>query len=315
VEFRTEIFPKEQPGKIGYDSKIFSLGSCFAVNMSEKFEYFKFHSRVNPFGIIFNPISLEKLIRNSLSGREFSEENLYFHNERWHCFDVHSDMSGADPEKVVWHLNAALAKTRESLLSASHIIITLGTAWVYRKKSGGAIVANCHKVPQTEFQKELLSVSIIRESVGRINKMIREVNSQAKIILTVSPVRHIKDGVVESQRSKANLLAGLHEALDEGGACYFPSYEIMMDDLRDYRFYAADMIHPNSVAIDYIWDKFVGAWISEEAKVLMLKVDAVRKALAHRSFNPGSEAHRKFLENLRSKVDELRMAGVEIELP
>lgn len=308
MQFSTTIPIPNHPFPISYSSKIVSLGSCFAENMGEKLQYYQFQNTVNPFGIIFNPVSIGKIIRKAIAKEYFTETDVFFHNGAWHCFDVHSQCSHPDKEVLLDNLNTTLETTRQQLTEATHILITLGTAWVYRN-SGGAIVANCHKVPQKEFAKELLSVAQIEQSLKNITDLIAEVNTEAKIIFTVSPVRHSKDGFVQNLQSKSHLITALHAVLstDDQRQSYFPSYEIMMDELRDYRFYAEDMLHPNPTAIEYIWERFTETAVSPEARITMEEVAAIQKALAHRPFNPNSESHQKFLQNLNQKINTLAL--------
>ena len=189
---------------------------------------------------------------------------------------------------------------------ATHVVITLGTAWVYRLIEKDRIVANCHKVPQKKFLKELLSGDEISESLAAIVSLIRDFNKNVGIIFTVSPVRHLKDGFVENSLSKANLISGIHQIVEPRKQIhYFPSYEIMMDDLRDYRFYKEDMLHPNKTAVDYIWENFKKTWINEEAFSFMQEIDSIQKGLAHRPFNPTSEKHRMFLADLNKNMEQL----------
>lgn len=308
MQFTTPIPIQKSSHQIDYNSKIVSLGSCFAVNIGEKFEHFKFQNTINPFGILFHPLALEKIISKAISKEKFTEENIFFHNERWHCFDVHSDLSTSDKEDFLQTLNSNLELLHNHLSNCSHVIITLGTSWVYRKIETDKIVANCHKVPQKEFKKELLSVEEIKKSLERIVDSVLKLNPEAKIIFTISPVRHIKDGFVENQWSKANLISAVHETISSklSTANYFPSYEIMMDELRDYRFYAEDMIHPSQTAIDYIWKRFSETWISEEAMTTLQEIENIQKGLNHRPFNNESEQHQKFLDNLQQRIEVLK---------
>lgn len=310
MQFTTQIPILKSDYLIDYNSRVVSLGSCFAVNIGQKFDYFKFRNINNPFGILFSPTALEKFIGFAVNNKTFTEADIFFHNERWHCFDAHSDMSHQKKDILLASLNDAVALTYDDFKKASHIIITLGTAWVYRKNSDNQLVANCHKVPQKEFSKELLSVESIKQSLHNIVDYISSVNANAAITFTVSPVRHIKDGFVENQRSKANLVSALHDVLatrnTQPATHYFPSYEIMMDELRDYRYYAPDMIHPSQMAIDYIWERFTQAFIAEEAFKTMLQVDAIQKGLQHRPFNPDSASHTAFMANLQLKIKSLQ---------
>jgi hypothetical protein len=284
-----------------------SLGSCFAENMSLKLDYYKFQNYCNPFGIIFNPISIEKLINRVVEKSYYTEKDIFFHNEHWHCFELHSQLSNPEKEVFLSSINGLIESTREKIEQASQIIITYGTAWIYRLRESQIIVANCHKVPQREFDKELLSVSSIKQSISNTIAMIRSINPRVNFIFTISPVRHIKDGFVENQLSKSHLFTALHAILnkDDANLIYFPSYEIMMDELRDYRFYAEDMLHPNQVAIDYIWERLVDATISPNAKETMKEIDSIQKSLQHRSFNPNAHSHQKFEAKLQAKIAKI----------
>jgi hypothetical protein len=289
---------------------VLSLGSCFAENMAEKFDYFKFQNETNPFGIIFNPVSIEKLFNRICKLELFGEKDVFFHNERWHSFEAHSDLSNSDRQELLETLNKAVTETNKKIQEATHLIITYGTSWIYRNIESDEIVANCHKVPQKQFSKELLSVEVIQKSIQNIIDLIQTLNPNINFIFTISPVRHIKDGFVENQLSKSHLFTALHQVLKTHNSKlithnYFPSYEIMMDELRDYRFYADDMLHPNQIAIDYIWKLFSENYIAESSISTMNEVDEIQKSLRHRSFNPESEQHQKFLANLQKKINLL----------
>ncbi len=307
MHFTTRVPIGHYNNQIGYNSSVVSLGSCFAVNIGAKFDHFKFRNVTNPFGILFHPLALEKFVSFAVNGKTFTEADIFFHEGRWHCFDAHSELSDADPENLLRNLDAAVKSANAELTNASHLVITLGTAWVYRHTSSGNLVANCHKIQQKQFTKELLGVQEIEQSIRGIMRMVLTLNPYINFIFTVSPVRHIKDGFAENQRSKAHLIAGLHEAIGSNDrAFYFPSYEIMMDELRDYRFYAGDMIHPSQQAIDYIWERFADACILTESKSLMAEIDSIQKGLSHRPFNPDGEQHQKFLHALQQKISTLR---------
>lgn len=308
MQFRTQIPIEKSNRQIDYSSKIVSLGSCFAVNMGDKLDYFKFRNITNPFGILFHPLALEKFILYAISGKQFTEKDIFYHNERWHCFDAHSDLSNPDKEALLNNLNTALLTTKNNLKEASHLIITLGTAWVYTYLESGNMVANCHKVPQKEFSKGLLSTEIIKESLFSLIQEVLRINPSVQIVFTVSPVRHLKDGFTENQWSKSNLISALQDVLniEEDTCSYFPSHEIMMDELRDYRFYAEDMIHPNNVAIDYIWERFAESWISQEVLPVMREADGIQKSLLHRPFNPDSSQHTEFVNKLNQRITAIQ---------
>jgi len=308
MNFTTKIPISKSNFQIDYASKIVPLGSCFALNMAEKFDYFKFQNTCNPFGILFHPLAIEKIIFKAINLDFFTVGDIFFHNECWHCFDIHSDLSNVNKEEFLQTVNELIKVTNKQITEASHIIITFGTSWVYRNKRSKNVVANCHKVPQNQFDKEILSVATIEKSIQNTIDLIGKVNPNCQLIFTVSPVRHIKDGFVENQRSKANIISALHSVLEVSNSKqkYFPSYEIMMDELRDYRFYSEDMLHPTQVAIDYIWERFCEATISENAFLTMEAVETIQKGLSHRPFNPNSESHLKFINQLESKISKLK---------
>ena len=316
MQFTTKIPIQKSSFPIDYDSKILLLGSCFAENMGEKFDYFKFQTTINPFGIIFNSVSIEKLIRRSIEKRKFTENDIFFHNDLWHCFEVHSELSNSDKDVFLESLNDLIRSTNKQLSDSTHIIITLGTSWVYQNIASNEIVANCHKVLQKQFTKELLSILQIEESLESIISLVHSVNPNCKFIFTVSPVRHIKDGFVENTLSKAHLIAAIHSVLNRKFSTslelttqnniYFPAYEIMMDELRDYRFYAEDMLHPSQTAIDYIWIQFFENYISESQFGLMNDICSIQKGLKHRPFNPNTESHQKFLHQLELKIKTIQ---------
>lgn len=305
MKLYTEIplFPKEN--QIDYSSKILLLGSCFSENIGAKFDYFKFQNTQNPFGIIFNPASIENLVIRAVDNTSFTEADIFQYDGLWKCFDAHSELSSLTKNVLLTNLNSALENLREALFSSTHIIFTFGTAWIYRSLESDQIVANCHKLPQNNFKKELLSIEEISSSLKNISDKILKINPNAILINTISPIRHIKDGFVENTLSKAHLISAIHHFLNKQSV-YFPSYEIMMDELRDYRFYAEDMLHPNKTAIEIIWKKFSDVWISRESESLQKEIAAIQSGLLHRPFNPKREAHLQFLEKLQIKIDKLQ---------
>lgn len=308
MQFFTKVPISASLNSISYQSKIVSIGSCFAENMGEKFAFYQFQNTTNPFGIIFNPVSIEKIIRRVISKDYFSDKDIFFHNERWHCFEIHSELSHSDKEYFLTHLNEILDSFFEEISTATHFIITLGTSWVY-KTNESKVVANCHKVPQNQFSKLLLSTIEISESLHNSIDLVSKVNPKCQFIFTISPVRHIKDGFVENQVSKSHLTSAVYDLVQNqyeiSNLSYFPSYEILMDELRDYRFYSEDLLHPNTTAIDYIWTRFVETNVDKTSISTMTEVEAIQKGLQHRSLNPESLSHKKFLENLNVKIEKV----------
>ena len=298
-----------QPQKfnqIDYNSKILLLGSCFSENIGKKFSYFKFQSTVNPLGILFHPLAIENLITRAINKDYYLDSDLNYNNEQWSCLDAHSKLNNASKEVLLTELNIEIDNTHHQLKEATHVVITLGTSWVYRHIASDVIVANCHKLPQKQFLKELLSIEQIAESLDAVFSLIKSVNPKVSVLFTVSPVRHIKDGFIENTRSKSHLLAAIHQVVEpRKQSHYFPSYEIMMDELRDYRFYNIDMLHPSMLAVDYIWKKFKMVWFSEDALKISETVESIQTKKAHRPFNSSSEAHQQFLKKLQSEIDDL----------
>ncbi|WP_158962410.1 GSCFA domain-containing protein [Myroides fluvii] len=308
MKFSTVVPVSYTGKKITYEDKILCMGSCFAVNIGEKFKAYQFQQIINPFGILFHPKAIEKLVEYAVKGYEFTTSDVFEHQEIWSSFVAHSDLNELEQEDIVTKLNVKLFDLQMALRESTFIALTFGTAWVYALKETGEIVANCHKVPNTQFDKRLLSYEEVVESYKHIITLIRTVNSEAHILCSISPVRHIKDGFVENQRSKSILLAALHQALavvQDAKVNYIPVYEIVMDELRDYRFYKEDLIHPNDMAIQYVWERFVAHYVDEQMDAVMKKVDEVQKGLNHRPFNPTAEQHLKFLDSLIEKIDDL----------
>ena len=307
MKLQTNISIKQQADNlIDYHSKILLLGSCFSENIGNKLSYYKFQSKQNPFGILFHPKAIENLISRAIKEELYTEKELTFNNERWHCLDAHSSISAADKNVLLKNLNSALIHTKKQLKEATHVFITLGTSWVYRYSETNAIVANCHKIPQKEFSKELLSVAEVSKILEQCIALLKSINKTVSVTFTVSPVRHLKDGFIENTRSKAHLIAAIHTVINsENNTYYFPSYEIVMDELREYRFYNEDMLHPNTTAINYIWEKFVFSWFSREAQDTMQEVETVQRGISHRPFNEKSEQHQQFLKKLDIKKGNL----------
>ena len=309
MKLTTPIKLSRQNPPINYSSKVLLLGSCFAQNMGEKLEYYKFQQCTNPFGILFHPVAIEKLIARAVNQNWFTSKDIFLQNEQWHCFLAHSKLSNTSEEDLISALNSALEKLRFSLLEASHVVFTFGTAWVYKHLEKDTIVANCHKVPQKEFVKHLLSPDDVSDVLLGIETKLRTINPTCSIINTVSPVRHIKDGLIANSRSKAHLIAGVQEIVSpDKFNYYFPSFEIMMDELRDYRYYKEDLIHPNQTAIAIIWNAFTGSWICPETAALQKKIATIQSGILHTPFNENSKAHIHFKKDLEVQISQVQKA-------
>ena len=308
MKFRTEIpLKKQEQHLVDYNANLLLIGSCFSENIGNKLSYYKFSNLVNPYGILFHPLAVEKTILEGTHQFQYTKNDLYFHDKLWLSLHHHTKFSSYSLDETLTRINNGIECLHSSLKKASHIIITLGTAWIYRFLETDTIVANCHKIPQKKFAKEILSIPKITKSLELIISLINSLNKKASIIFTVSPIRHLKDGFIENQQSKAYLIAAIHQVIASKNIFYFPAYEIMMDELRDYRFYKEDMVHLNQTAINYIWEKFMETWISKAAIATMQEVDSIQKGLLHKPFNPTSEKHQDFLKKITIKKNELQL--------
>lgn len=303
MDFRTELVPKPEPhGSINYHSKVVLLGSCFAEHIGDKLDYHKFQMVQNPFGALFHPLALETSIINAINEKEYEIDDLIESQGLWCSFDAHSRLNSPDEDQVLNNLKLAVNRLHNGLKDATHLIISLGSAWAYRHISSDRLVSNCHKIPQKQFLKELSSVESISESLAGIIQLVKSLNSNIRIVFTISPVRHLKDGFIENNRSKSHLLAAVHDVVDALDKIhYFPSYEYMLDDLRDYRFYKEDLVHPSASAVEYIWQKFVETWFDKDVHDTMKTVDQIQKGIAHKPFHESSKEHVEFLDKLEGK--------------
>ena len=291
MKFRTEIEVVPWRQKIEYGDTILCLGSCFASNIGERLAERKFSVSVNPTGILFNPASIARMVERIEAKKLVTTEDVFLSDGRWLSFDFHSSLSGASAEEAINTINTHIASSNTTLKRANVLIITLGTAWAYRLCSSNDVVANCHKQPHSAFRRELMSVAEIVDSLERIISC-----TTAHTVLTVSPIRHLGEGLADNSLSKALLRVAVEEFRKRHAEriTYFPSYEIMLDDLRDYRFYGDDLVHPTSMAVDYIADKFFEAALSANAKHKMEEISKIVSAANHRPQNPHSEQHRVF---------------------
>ena len=299
MDFRTTFPIPTFDRKIGISSKLLSMGSCFSTMIGDKLEERKFKVLNNPFGTIFNPVSLFGLLHGSLIHQPVDESLLVEHDQRYYHLNAHSDLSSGQKDLLLVNIEERQDVCREYLTEASHIFITLGTAYVYELAADGQIVANCHKQPKSLFNKRLLGVEEMINSFKGFNQALKVINPTAEIIVTVSPVRHIKDGIPENQLSKSLLRVFSHEMAKMcPQVSYFPSYELMMDDLRDYRYYKDDLIHPTAFAENYIWEQFKNAYFDQETLEIIKKIDGILNDLRHRPFHPQGASHQQFLQKM-----------------
>ena len=316
MQFRTEINPQPNNHQISHHGKLVLIGSCFAESIGRKLEYYKFPVTVNPFGILFNPVSIANAVRFICDKKLFAETDLVSHDGLWHSFYHHGSFSKSDKQECIDIINKNITDARSALEEASTVVITLGTAFVWEHLQSKIIVSNCHKIPGKQFTQYMLSVEQTEEQLKTICENIFNVNPSATVIFTVSPVRYLIHGAHANQLSKATLLLAIDNVMKTmelkptSLIQYFPSYELLMDDLRDYRFYADDMVHPSQQAVDYIWEHFADTYFSTETKVLNKKIDAYQKALNHRILNEDSESGRAFVKYIETLREELVLNNI-----
>lgn len=295
----------DSPFPIAHSSKILSMGSCFAQTIGQKLKDAKFEILINPFGTIFHPMSIARLLDGAIFTDPFDDTLILERDGMFFHYEAHSDLTGKSKAELLGKLDHQRDLVLDYLKTGTHLILTLGTSWGYELPDQG-LVANCHKQPQSLFNKRLWEAKEMKLPLKSLFDNLHQINPNLRIILTLSPVRHLKDGVSENQLSKS-ILRGLCADLEKyhPQATYFPAYEVMMDELRDYRFYKSDLIHPSEEAEEYIWEKWKKASFSEETQAKVTAIEKIRLELSHRPLNPGSDSHRKFLQNLLLKLERL----------
>lgn len=316
-KFQTQVARPAYPWWTGYGRRHLFLGSCFTENVGRRMAELKLSTLVNPFGILYNPESIARSLEMLLENRQFGVDDLFSHDGLWHSAHHHGRFSGIDRDKVLDTINAELAEAADCLTGADFLFLTFGTAWVYQDKASEQVVANCHKLPHDRFRRIRLSVDDIVERYVVLLERLWLINADAKVIFTISPIRHWKDGAVANQQSKATLILAVDrilQAVPREKADYFPAYEIVMDELRDYRFYAEDMLHLSDAAVNHIWSIFCQALLDDDCLAIMPKMQKVLKAMAHKPLHPGSEGFRRFAESLARDIRALGAHFPETDL-
>lgn len=307
---KTPIHPS-----VTYSKQLISLGSCFADQIGRKLVNHRFNIECNPFGIIYNPYTLCQQLRKSIDALPPSEEGFLVNDDIWYHHDYHSSVNGESQEQLQSKLTSLHNTMRTQLASADILILTLGSAMVYRHTESNQMVGNCHKVPQAQFTQEMLTSREITTRLSTTLAAIWDVNPDLQVILTVSPVRYLKDGAINNTRSKAQLITStmlLEERHRQ--VSYWPAYEIFMDQLRGYRWVESDLVHPNAAAIDIIWEAFAESAMSEKTISILDRVKKINGQLSHRPFNPNSTSHLKFVHNLKAQITQFNSEYPEIPL-
>lgn len=307
ISFTTPVeWPKGVP-PFSQNQSMLLMGSCFATEMGARLLRAKFDCDLNPFGVLYNPLSIAEALCDMLDGRLYTADDLFCHEGLWHSWMHHSDFSGSSPDEVVKQINARLTKAHQRMPQLRRVVLTLGSAFVYRLAESGRVVGNCHKMAERLFRRERLGMDEVTQALSSVFERLFRLNPEMKILLTVSPIRHLRDGLHENQLSKSTLLLAADALCRQYPAqvCYLPIYEVMMDELRDYRFYADDLTHPSAMALDYIWNTLIDKCFTDEAKVLVQECEAISKALSHRPLHPESDAYKRFLEQTLLKIERL----------
>ena len=308
MKFRTEVDIQESEHKIGIEDKIFSIGSCFASEMSDLLKKGQLQTVYNPFGTIFNPYSINNAVKRLHDSEFYTEEDLITYDDEYISLDHHTGFDTRYIHQTLEKINDKIVEGNQFLQETNWVIITYGTSFIYEFLPKKKLVANCHKIPQKFFEKRLLTQQEIADADYNTILNLKDIcKDDVQILFTVSPVRHTKDGMVENQLSKSKLITAVHEMISGMENClYLPVYEMMMDDLRDYRFYKEDMIHPNSQAGNYIFEKFGKAYFSHETKDFIKETFKLSKALEHRTDDEKNPKYIEFKEKLSQRIEDQR---------
>lgn len=306
--FRTEVEISSAKKKISYEDQLITMGSCFSDNIGQRMKSAFFSVDVNPFGVLFNPISIKNSLEILVNNRLFSEDDLFKHGSLWSSFSHSTLFASANKAECLNNINQRIEATAIHLRQADFLLITFGTAWVYELSTTGEVVSNCHKLPANNFVRKRLTIDEIVTTYSDILKELHKLNPELQVIFTVSPIRHWKDGAHENNLSKSILLMAIELIKEQYDFIdYFPAYEIQMDELRDYRFYASDMLHPSETAIDYIWEKFSQAYFSAETLQAKTELEQLRITMNHRPIHQASEEYKLFLQSLEKKKKGLML--------
>lgn len=307
MDFRTPVtLPADLP-PVAHTNGLLLLGSCFATHIGQRLTTARFRCDVNPYGVLYNPLSISAALHELMDGKEYGPDDLFFYRDSWHSPMHHTDFSAASQEEALRNINSRLHATRAAWEGLDRLLLTWGTAYVYRNRQNGCVVGNCHKLPEAAFVRQRLSVEEIVEEYTRLLHRLLAGRPGLKVLLTVSPIRHVRDGLHANQLSKSTLLLAadcLQEAFPEQ-VFYFPAYEIVQDELRDYRFYADDMVHPSDTAVRYVWEQFVHACFSKETVRVAEACEGIHKMLQHKPLQAHSEEYKRFLEQIVLKIDQL----------
>jgi hypothetical protein len=312
--FRTAVKLDTNKIQIGYKDKLCLMGSCFSDHIGMKLDRARFKLLNNPAGIVFNPVSLTRHLEYMLDKRKLKIGDWQYRDALWHHFDFHGKFSQKDKAEAHENLQKKLMEAGAFIRSATHLFITLGTAQVFLRESTGEVVANNHKFPIQEFRAKRLTVEEIKQAFSQVFDDLFRLNPAINIIFTVSPVRYTREGLEENQRSKAALILAIDSLQDGHRIHYFPSYEMFMDDLRDYRYYGDDLIHPGSQGVSYVWEQFVAYYFDDSTLAIMQEIDQLQRSIAHRPIHRDSQNHLNFRKKLLEKAILIQEKHPDIDL-
>jgi hypothetical protein len=307
MEFRTTVKTGENRSWLHHSDNVVLLGSCFSESIGSRMQGAFIHATINPFGTLYNPMSIARGVDRLIANEPIAGKDLFMQGGVWNSYDFHSRHSLPDKQVTIDHMSKCIEEGHKALKEAQLLTVTLGTSLIYRLKATGEVVANCHKVPQHEFDRKMASVNDMAQVLDAMLAKLHEFNPELHIIMTVSPIRHIADGLDTNSLSKAALRIAIHEAISpHRDYCdYFPAYEIMLDDLRDYRFYGSDMVHPSDVAVEYIWQVFQGAYLDDRSALAVARCERVHKRIQHRPMSANRETVQRFNNDTASVVRNL----------
>ena len=307
MEFRTTVKTGENRGWLHHSDNVMLLGSCFSDNIGAKLQGALFTALVNPMGTLYNPMSIANAVDRLIACEPVAGQDLFMHNGVWNSYYFHSRYSMPDKQAAIDRMSDRIRQGHDMLMKARMLTISLGTALVYRLKATGVVVANCHKVPGHEFDRTMATVGEMAQRLDAMLQRVHAFNPDLRIILTVSPIRHIADGLETNSLSKASLRVAIHEVMSrhQEYCDYFPAFEIMTDDLRDYRFYASDMVHPSEVAVEYIWQAFQATYLDDRSALAVARCERIHKRLQHRPMSTNRETVERFNADTASVVRNL----------
>jgi len=307
MNFHLDFLIHPPDNQINYSEKILLIGSCFTEHIGSSLKRLKFPVLMNPNGILFDPLSITESLTDYINRKKFTEKDLNRREDIWFSWKHHGRFSGTDKSKLLNNINESIEEAHGFLKNAKWLILTFGTAYSYQLIGENYLpVANCHKIPQSNFSKKLLSIEEIQTALDNCFHQLRNFNPDLNIILTVSPVRHIKDGIIENNRSKARLLEAAHHLEEKFSRIYyFPAYELVIDVLRDYRFFESDLVHPNQQATGFVFNNFLNNFFDKETREIATELEKIISSTEHKPFHKDAQEYKRFIKNTMEKIDKI----------